>query len=263
MRGFLGLDSRLLFTALVGSIALLRLAELRLARRHYAALIAGGGREVAPGHYRVMVLLHAGFLLACPLEVWLLGRPLRPPLALAMLAALALAMGLRYWAIATLGERWTTRIVCLPGAPAVVRGPYRWIRHPNYLAVVVEMAALPLVHGAWASAAVFSLANALLLRVRIGAEERALASCSDYTAVFAGRPRLVPGIERDSPAARGREGASPSPPATAGQGPGGFGQPERGSGGVAGGDLINASSSPNRLIGAPSHTSGPSTGGAN
>jgi methyltransferase len=188
-----GLDSRVLYTLLVAAFAVARLVELGIARRNRRRLLARGGVEVAPGHYRFMVLLHAAFLVACPLEVWRLGRPFVPALAAAMLLLLGLAMALRYWAIATLGERWTTRIVCLPGVPPVAGGPYRFLRHPNYLAVAVEIAALPLVHGAWATAVVFSLADAVLLKVRIGAEEEALGRLSDYGAVFSGRPRRVPG----------------------------------------------------------------------
>ncbi|HYL04965.1 MAG TPA: isoprenylcysteine carboxylmethyltransferase family protein, partial [Thermoanaerobaculia bacterium] len=161
-----GAGSRLLYTLLIAGVAAQRLAELRLARRHRLALLARGGVEVAPRHYRAMVVLHAAFLVACLLEVWWLRRPFRPALAAAMAALLAAAQVLRYWAIATLGERWTTRIICLPGAPLVAGGPYRFLRHPNYLAVVAEMAALPLLHGAWLTAACFSAANALVLRVR-------------------------------------------------------------------------------------------------
>jgi methyltransferase len=170
----LGVDSRILYTVLIGCVAAQRLLELRLSRRHLRALLARGGFEAAPRHYRAMVTLHGAFLAACLLEVWLLHRPLRPLLAAAMAALLAAAAALRVWAIATLGERWTTRIVCLPGAPRVVAGPYRFLRHPNYLAVVVEMAALPLLHGAWLTAVAFSAANAVLLAVRIPAEEAAL-----------------------------------------------------------------------------------------
>ncbi len=167
--------SRLLYTLLVAGVAVQRLLELRVARRHRLALLARGGVEVAPRHYRAMVVLHTGFLLACPLEVWCLRRPFRPALAAAMGALFLAAQALRYWAMSALGERWTTRIVCLPGAPLVAGGPYRFLRHPNYLAVAVEMAALPLLHGAWLTAAVFSAANALVLRVRIRHEEAALA----------------------------------------------------------------------------------------
>ncbi len=166
--------SRLLYAALVGLVAVQRLAELALARRNRRWLLARGGVEAGSGHYRWMVALHAAFLPACVLEVWLLERPFRPGLGGAMLALLLAAMALRYWAIATLGRRWTTRIVVLPVEPLVRRGPYRWLRHPNYLAVAVELAALPLVHGAWWTAVGFGLANGVLLRVRIGAENRAM-----------------------------------------------------------------------------------------
>jgi methyltransferase len=175
MTTFLGADSRILYTLLVAGVGAQRLIELRLARRHQRALLRRGGVEVEPRHYPAMVVLHAAFLLACPLEVWGLRRPFRPGLAAAMAALLAAAQGLRYWAITTLGERWTTRIVCLPGAPPVTGGPYRFLRHPNYLAVAMEMAALPLLHGAWLTAVVFSAADAAVLAVRIQHEEAALA----------------------------------------------------------------------------------------
>lgn len=151
-----------------------RLAELVVSRRHERGLAARGAVEVGRRHYPAMVLLHTAFLLACTLEVWLLPRPFVPPLAAAMLVLLLLATALRYWAIATLGERWTTRVLCLPGAPPVRRGPYRFLAHPNYLAVVVEIFALPLIHGAWLTAAVFSAANAFLLVLRIRAEEEGM-----------------------------------------------------------------------------------------
>ena len=187
------LDSRTLYTALVAAVAAGRLIELRIAERHRRALLARGAVEAAPGHYRWMVLLHTAFLVACPLEVWLLGRPFLPGLGIPMLLVLILAVALRWWVIATLGERWTTRILCLPGVEPVAGGPYRLVRHPNYLAVIAEIAALPLVHTAWIAALVFSVLNAGLLRVRIAAEEAALSRISGYEAVFADRPRLVPG----------------------------------------------------------------------
>jgi methyltransferase len=109
-------------------------------------------------------------------------------------------MALRYWAISTLGDRWTTRIFVVPGEPPVVGGPYRYLRHPNYLAVIAEVAALPLVHTAWLTAGLGSLANALVLRARIRAEEAALSQASDYLEKLGGRPRFVPG-----PAATGSD----------------------------------------------------------
>jgi len=173
----LGIDSRLLYTGLVAAVAAARLVELRVARMNLERLLARGGVEAGAGHYPAMVALHALWLLACPAEVWLLDRPLLPPLAAAMLVLLAAAMALRYWAIASpggLGGRWTTRIVVLPGAPLIETGPYRLLRHPNYLAVVVEILALPLVHTAWITAIVATAANAMILAVRIRAEEAAL-----------------------------------------------------------------------------------------
>jgi methyltransferase len=191
----LGLDSRILYIALVAVMAVGRLVELRIAKRNLRALLARGGVEAAPGHYRWMVLLHAGFLAACVLEVWLLDRPFLPALGLPMLVLVVAATALRYWVISTLDGRWTTRIVVLPGATPVTGGPYRFLRHPNYLAVITEIFALPLVHTAWVTALVFSALNALLLHTRIRAEEAALARTSDYAAAFAHRSRLIPGAQ--------------------------------------------------------------------
>lgn len=182
-----------LYTALVLIMAAGRLVELRIAKRNYDSLLARGGVEAAPEHYRWMVLLHTGFLISCVLEVWVLDRPFIPALGFPMLVLVVLATGLRYWVIRTLDGRWTTRIVVLPGAPPVTGGPYRVLRHPNYLAVITEIFALPLVHTAWITAAVFSLLNGLLLRVRIRAEEAALSRVSEYGTVFADRSRLIPG----------------------------------------------------------------------
>jgi methyltransferase len=188
-----GLDTRVLYTLLVVLVALGRVVELRIAGRNLRALLARGGVEVAPGHYRWMVLQHAAFLVCCPLEVWLLGRPFLPGLGIPMLVLVILATALRYWVITTLDGRWTTRIVVLPGSSPVTGGPYKFLRHPNYLAVITEILALPLVHTAWITAIVFSALNALILRVRIRAEEEALSRMSDYGTVFASRSRLMPG----------------------------------------------------------------------
>ncbi len=186
-------DTRVLYTAFIALVAAGRLIELRVAKRNLRALLARGGVEVAPEHYRWMVLLHTLFLLACPLEVWLLDRPFLTWLGIPMLLLAVLAAGLRLWVIRILDGRWTTRIVVLPQVTPVTGGPYRFLRHPNYLAVITEMLALPLIHTAWLTAIVFSLLNAWLLRVRIRAEEAGLARVSDYDAVFADRPRLLPG----------------------------------------------------------------------
>jgi len=186
-------DTRILYTLLVALVALGRLFELRIASRNRQRLLARGGVEVAPGHYPWMVALHTALLISCPVEVWLLRRPFVPFLAASMLVLLVLAGALRWWVIQTLDGRWTTRIVVLPGVPPVVGGPYRFLRHPNYLAVILEIFSLPMIHSAWLTAIVFSLADALLLRVRIRAEEAGLSRVSGYEAAFADRPRLIPG----------------------------------------------------------------------
>ena len=126
-----------------------------------------------------MVTLHTLFLASCVAEVFLLEREFEPRAAGAMLLLLGAATALRYWTISTLGERWTTKVLVRPGVPLVGGGPYRFLRHPNYLAVVVEIVALPLVHGAWLTAVVFSVANAILLIVRIRTENAALESLAD------------------------------------------------------------------------------------
>lgn len=169
-------DSRLLYTLLVLLVAVQRLVELRVSKRHERSLRARGAVEAGAGHYPVMVALHTLFLVSCVAEVWLLDRPFVPWLGWTALAVLAAAQALRYWTISTLGERWTTRVLVPPAEPRIVGGPFRYLRHPNYLAVALEIAALPLVHAAWLTAVGFSLANALLLRVRIGVEERALTT---------------------------------------------------------------------------------------
>lgn len=178
------------FLVLIGLVVLERIYELRLARRNARAMIARGGAEVAAGHYPWMVALHTAWIVAAPLEAWLLGRPFIISLGWPMLGLVVSSMALRYWAIRSLGDRWTTRVVVVPDESAIRRGPYLAMRHPNYLAVVVEIFALPLVHTAWLTALVFSLLNAWLLRVRIGAEERALAEISDYDDTFGGVPRM-------------------------------------------------------------------------
>lgn len=171
-------------------VALERVVELVLSARNARLARARGGIETGKGHYPVMAAFHGLFLVACAVEVVLLRRPFPGAAGWVALGVVLGAQALRYWAIATLGWRWNTRIVVVPGTPPVTAGPYRWVRHPNYLAVIAEMIALPLVHGAWLTALVFSLGNALLLRVRIRAEERALGE--PWQHAFAGRPRFVP-----------------------------------------------------------------------
>ena len=147
-----------------------RLAELIVARRHTRALLARGAYEVGAGHYPLIVAVHVAWLAA----LWWLA-PGRPVLWL-LIGLFVLLQGARLWVLATLGERWTTRIIVLPGAPLVARGPFRFVRHPNYWIVAAEIALLPLAFGLWSVALIFSLLNAAVLTVRIRAEEKALES---------------------------------------------------------------------------------------
>jgi methyltransferase len=168
-------DTVVAYTLLVAFVALQRLVELSVARKNAERARLRGAVEAGAGHYPVMVALHAGFLLAAPLEVWLLERPFRPGLAVAMIGVLVVSAALRAWVVRTLGWRWTTRVLVVPGLPPIRRGPYRFLRHPNYVAVVLEIAALPLVHGAWLTALGFSSANLALLARRVRVEDQALA----------------------------------------------------------------------------------------
>ena len=186
------MDTRWLFVALIVAIVLERLVELALTRRNARRLVARGGYEVGAAHFPVMALMHTALLVAAPLEVFWLGRVFHPWVGGIALAAVVATMALRYWAVTTLGDRWTARIYVVPGEAPVVGGPYRFLRHPNYVAVIGEVAALPLVHSAWLTSIVFSLANAWMLRVRIAAEEKALAESSSYEADLGDRPRFVP-----------------------------------------------------------------------
>ncbi|GAA2471773.1 isoprenylcysteine carboxyl methyltransferase family protein [Terrabacter carboxydivorans] len=166
--------SQWLFTGLVLLVGLERLAELVVSKRHAAWAFSRGGVERGQSHYPVMVVLHTGLLVGAVAEVWLADRPFVPAVGWLMLALVVASQGLRWWCIRTLGNQWNTRVIVVPGLSLVRRGPYGVIPHPNYVAVVVEGLALPLVHDAWVTALVFTVANAALLTVRIRVENAAL-----------------------------------------------------------------------------------------
>ena len=172
------MSSEAWFTVLVLFVGLERLAELVVSKRNAAWAFDRGGVETGQRHYAVMVLLHTGLLVGALAEVWLADREFVPLLGWLMLGAVVASQALRWWCIATLGRQWNTRVIVVPGLSLVRSGPYRWFSHPNYVAVVVEGLALPLVHTAWVTALAFTLANALLLTVRIRVEEAALRSGS-------------------------------------------------------------------------------------
>jgi methyltransferase len=158
----------------VGLVGLQRLLELALSRRNERSLRARGAVERGRGRYPLIVALHALWLLSTLVEGLLRGPEL-PALWPIPLTLFLLVQPLRYWAIFSLGEHWNTRILVVPGAKLITRGPYRYLTHPNYVAVVVEILTFPLIFGAWVTALVFSALNAALLYVRIREENRALA----------------------------------------------------------------------------------------
>ncbi len=180
------------YIALVLLIAAQRIWELGRSKKNTRALMERGAIEIGARHYPIMAALHTTWLVACVAEA--LTQPSPPAASMVVGALLLLAMGqaLRLLAMATLGERWTTRIIVLPQTDVVDTGIFRHIRHPNYLGVILEIAALPLVFGGWKTAIGFSVANGLLLWVRIRAEEAALNSEGNYGLRFNGRNRFIP-----------------------------------------------------------------------
>ena len=154
---------------IVLAVALQRLAELVLAQRNTARLLANGGVEIGRGHYLPIVLLHAAWLI-----VVFLRTPVDATVNIGMIGLFCLLQAGRVWVIASLGQYWTTRIITVPGAPLVIRGPYRWLRHPNYVIVALEIAVLPLAFADWTIALAFSICNAGLMLIRIPAENGAL-----------------------------------------------------------------------------------------
>jgi methyltransferase len=164
------------YWVLLCAIACERGAELVVSARHARHLLARGGVEYGFGHFPVMITLHAGLMAGCALEPLLGHRTFIPALGWTMLVVTLAANALRWWCIATLGQRWTARVIVLPGTPLVRSGPYRWFPHPNYAAVMTEGAALPLTGSAWITACAFTVLNAALLTLRIRCETRALAA---------------------------------------------------------------------------------------
>jgi methyltransferase len=166
------------YLLLVLAVGVERLAELVVSTRNLSWSKARGGVEHGAGHYPAMVLLHTGLLAGCLAEVYGAHRSFEPALGWSMFVLVLGSQALRWWCIATLGRQWNTRVVVVPGLARVTGGPYRWLSHPNYVAVVVEGLALPLVHTAWLTALVFTVLNAALLRTRLGVENAALAELS-------------------------------------------------------------------------------------
>lgn len=172
------MTSRLWFVVLVDVVAFGRIVELVISARNARWSFAHGGVESGRGHLPAILAVYVALFVGAPAEVFLASRPFVPTLGWPMLVLVMGSESLRWRCIAALGHRWNTRVIIVPGLPLVRRGPYRyrWLRHPNYMALVVEGLALPLVHTAWITALVFTLANTLVLRIRIRVENEALTA---------------------------------------------------------------------------------------
>ncbi len=188
--------SAIIYTLLLVLVGAGRLVEMGISRRRQRALAARGAAKVAEPRFRWMVLLHGGVLVGAALEVWLLHRPLILALAIPMIVLFVLANALRWWVIHTLAGHWNVQVVDSVGLGVVSGGPYRWVRHPNYLAVFVELLALPLIHTAWLTALLGGLAHLWVLRQRIAVEDAVLLADPAYRAAMGHKPRFLPRLSR-------------------------------------------------------------------
>ncbi len=180
------------YVVLLLAVGLIRLMEVRISRRNQRRLMAQGVAKVPEPHFRWMILLHISVLVGAALEVLFLHRPFIPALAIGMGFLFVLANALRWWVIRTLSEHWNIQVMASAQLGVVTRGPFRWIRHPNYLAVFVELIALPLIYTAWLTAIFAGSANAWVLSQRLAVEERVLLANPTYQATMAAKPRFLP-----------------------------------------------------------------------
>lgn len=182
------------FLALLAAVAALRIVELQISRRHQKSMIARGACKIEEPRFGFMVALHTAVLIGAALEVIVLHRPFIPVLAAVMLAIFLVANLVRWWVIRTLGEHWNVQVVDSTSLGVIVSGPFRFVRHPNYAAVFAEMVALPLIHTAWITALVGSVAHAAVLAQRLSTEERVLLADPGYRSAMATKPRFLPGL---------------------------------------------------------------------
>jgi methyltransferase len=175
-------------------VAILRVHELQISKRHQRDMIARGAEKVTDPRFRWMVLLHTCVLLGAALEVVFLHRPFYPMLAAVCFVVFLGANVVRWWVIRTLGEHWNVQVMNSTGMGVITSGPFHYVRHPNYAAVFVEMLALPLIHCAWITAIAGSLAHVIVLSQRLATEERVLFSDARYREAMSGKPRFVPGL---------------------------------------------------------------------
>ena len=182
------------YLGLLFVVALLRVYELLISRRHQREMVAHGAQKVDDPRFRWMVLLHTCVLLGAALEVVFLHRPFYPVFAAFCFAIFVAANVVRWWVIRTLGEHWNVQVMNSTGMGVITDGPFRYVRHPNYAAVFVEMLTLPLIHCAWITAFAGSAAHIVVLSQRLATEERVLFSDARYREAMSGKPRFVPGL---------------------------------------------------------------------
>jgi methyltransferase len=181
-----------LFVALLAAVGVGRLVEMRISRARQRALAARGADRAPEPAFALMVLLHTSILVGSALEVILCRRPFVPALGIPALVVVALSNALRWWVIGALGPHWNVQVVRSTPLGVVSDGPYRYVRHPNYVAVFVELLALPLVHGAWITAAVGAALHVLVLRRRIALEDSVLLADEGYRRAMGAKPRFLP-----------------------------------------------------------------------
>ena len=186
--------SRELYVALVAIVAALRIVELGVSKRHQRELAERGARKADDPQFPAMVVLHTCVLAGAAAEAVFLKRPFYPVLGSMMGALFLGANALRWWVIGTLGAHWNVQVMDSARLGVVTNGPYRWVRHPNYTAVFVEMLALPLIYTAWITALAGSAVHAWVLRGRVAAEEKVLLAEPEYRAAMGSKPRFVPGL---------------------------------------------------------------------
>lgn len=184
--------TKYIFVVIILAVICQRLWELRIASNNEAYLLERGAKKHSDNLLGAIKVLQTSWLISAIAEVFYFDRPFSFPVAAIALTATLAGQILRYLSMQALKQRWTLPIVILPNTPVVNRGIYRYLRHPNWLGVILEIAAIPLIHGAYLTAIIFSLANSLLMSKRIQMEEEALATDSNYTVVFANRPRFIP-----------------------------------------------------------------------
>lgn len=186
--------SVILFLVLLLAVAAMRIFELRISKRHQQEMTARGAAKAKDPVFRWMAMFHTLVLIGAAVEVVFLRRPFLPALAIPMLALFVAANIVRWWVIRTLGEHWNVQVMDSTRLGVITSGPFRYVRHPNYAAVFVEMIALPLIHTAWITSLIGAVAHVILLTFRLSVEERVLFANPDYAAAMASKPRFLPGL---------------------------------------------------------------------